>query len=228
MEVELSEAEPKELERSEEVEPRKEKNEVSEPAELCLNVAVKYTAFNVDVIAQYLNINELLSKDISLSTLSSNSFLLSRIGVATIDFTKLLGEILPRIDIQLLPVTPAQLYAEDLMEDLAKMPLLSIVNKNILTCFADCVELPLRRRAQELCSDASAFGKIVDCLVERGELSKKGILRKMHDIRSKRAHGGFLSYDNLAELEKLLKELNRTETERRIRSELEKCLWSIL
>ncbi|MGC8975707.1 MAG: hypothetical protein ACP5KB_05895 [Thermoprotei archaeon] len=53
------------------------------------------------------------------------------------------------------------------------------------------------------------------------------VLKELHGIRSKRAHEGLLTCNDLVKLEELLRELNGTEVERRVGSEFKKCLWRI-
>ncbi len=189
-------------------------------------------ALNVDVVAQYLNINELLNEyfnTFKLGKLSDSIFndksSLSMIDIVASNF-KMFDILIPPLSTILV-----QFYLKDseLAEVLANMFTLFVADKNILMCFADCVEIPLRRRARELCSDLSTFGKTIKCLAGRGELSEEGakVLKELHGIRSKRAHEELLTCNDLVKLEELLRELNGTEVERRVGSEFKKCLWRI-
>jgi len=190
---------------------------------------------DADVIAQYININELLNELFNVFGMFELDKLLDSVfnNVSSLSMIDIVARNFKMFDIPIPPLSTisAQFYAKDLelAEVLAKAFTLFVVDKNILKCFADCVEIPLRRRARGLCSDLSTFGKVIKCLAGRGELSEEGmkVLKELHGIRSKRAHEGLLTCSDLARLEELLKGLDGTEVERRVGSELKECLWRI-
>ncbi len=161
-------------------------------------------------------------------------------------FMQPIQEIISQINISLLYnvlVSNRLSLDPDLLYKVLKLCKLHVVNKNVVTCFADYIERPLRFYAQQYlrlnnrsrqssrrkrnssCNNTS-FRKVLEKLVEKGYITKDGMesLYDIYDNRNKRAHGAPLTFEDLTELQEALTKLNGTELEKKLRDEFEKCL----
>ena len=161
-------------------------------------------------------------------------------------FMQPIQEIISQIDISLLYkvlVSNRLSLDPDLLYKVLKLCKLHVVNKNIVTCFADYIERPLHlyvqqylrrnntaqqssRHKQNSSYNNVSFKKILEKLAEKGYITENGMksLKKIYKVRCKRAHGAPLTFEDLTELLEELANLNGTELEKRIRDEFRKCL----